>query len=255
MDKMPDSLRRFSDRVENYFRYRPRYPAEVVEFLSRRCGLLRSSVIADIGSGTGFLAELFLKNGNRVFAVEPNSEMRQAGEQYLNHYPAFRSISGMAEATGLAEACCDFVTAGQSFHWFDRPRARSEFIRILKPQGSVVLIWNDRRLDTDFLHDYENLLVEFGIDYQEVDHRKIGGEDLAQFFGTHEFVNQSFEYQQALDYASLQGRLLSSSYIPMPEHSRYQPMIQALRAVFEKHAEQGKVVFHYLTLLYASPLF
>lgn len=211
-------------------------------------------MIADIGSGTGFLAELFLKNGNTVFAVEPNAEMRETGEQYLNQYPGFHSASGAAESTGLPDACCDFVSAGQAFHWFDRARSRSEFMRILKPQGQVVLLWNDRRMDTDFLQDYENLLLEFGIDYKEVDHRKISDQDFAEFFGTCDFINQAFDYQQALDYESLQGRLLSASYIPLPSHPRYAPMIEALQSVFAIHQTQGKVLFHYRTRLYVSPL-
>src|SRR5207245_7368130 len=109
----------FSNRVENYLRYRPRYPTEIIDALTAECGLRTTSVIADLGSGTGFLAELFLSNGNQVFGIEPNREMREAGEQLLRSYPKFASVAASAEATTLAEASVDFVTAGQAFHWFD----------------------------------------------------------------------------------------------------------------------------------------
>src|SRR5947209_11876909 len=126
-----DSTSRFSSRVENYIRYRPGYPQSVVELLAGECGLTPTSVVADVGSGTGILTELFLRNGNTVYGVEPNREMREAGEGLLAGYPNFHSVDGRAEATGLPDASVDFVTAGQAFHWFDAQGARAEFSRIL----------------------------------------------------------------------------------------------------------------------------
>src|ERR1700732_4152215 len=130
-----DSKQRFSNRVADYVRYRPGYPAEVLTLLRTQCGLKSGHVIADIGSGTGFLSELFLKNGNRVYGIEPNEAMRQAGEEYLASYDGFASINGSAEATTLDDASIDFVSAGQAFHWFEPVVARHEFRRILKPEG------------------------------------------------------------------------------------------------------------------------
>ena len=154
-----DSKQRFSNRVADYIRYRPGYPSAVRDVLRSECGLKSGHVIADIGSGTGFLSELFLKNGNRVFGVEPNEAMRQAGEEYLASYDGFASVEGSAESTTLDDASVDFVTTGQAFHWFDQTAARSEFTRILKPSGWVVVIWNERLTDTTaFLRDYETLL-------------------------------------------------------------------------------------------------
>src|SRR6266446_9260655 len=107
---------RFSNRVENYIRYRPGYPKEIIELLKAECGLFPQSVVADAGSGTGLLAKLFLENGNLVFGIEPNREMRAAGERLLQAYPRFTSIAGTAEATTLPGQSVDFVTAGQAFH-------------------------------------------------------------------------------------------------------------------------------------------
>ena len=142
-----DAKERFSSRVADYVRYRPGYPSALLELLRTECGLRPGHVIADIGSGTGFLSELFLKNGNRVYGVEPNKDMRQAGEEYLASYDGFSSIEGSAEATTLDDASVDFITAGQSFHWFAPDAARREFVRILKPGGWMVIAWNDRRMD------------------------------------------------------------------------------------------------------------
>src|SRR5882757_5837179 len=145
-----DAKQRFSSRVADYVRYRPSYPSEVLDLLRSECGLRSGHVIADIGSGTGFLSELFLKNGNRVYGIEPNKEMREAGEEYLASYDSFGSIEAAAEATTLEDATIDFVTAGQAFHWFDLPEARREFARILKPEGWAVVMWNDREMNSAF---------------------------------------------------------------------------------------------------------
>ena len=117
---MLDPTKRFSNRVENYLKYRPRYPAAIIPLLESECGLTPETLVADVGSGTGFLTELFLKHGNRVLGVEPNAEMRSAGERLLAKYPTFCSVNAMAEATTLADSSIDLIIAGQAFHWFDR---------------------------------------------------------------------------------------------------------------------------------------
>src|ERR1700729_1216335 len=163
-----DSKQRFSSRVADYVRFRPGYPREALTLLQKECGLSSGQVIADVGSGTGFLSELFLKNGNRVYGIEPNKEMREAGEEYLAAYDSFGSIDASAEATTLEDATIDFVTAGQAFHWFDAPAARREFSRSLKPEGWVVVMWNDREMNSAFATAYEDVLVKFGNDYKRV---------------------------------------------------------------------------------------
>src|SRR5687768_16300575 len=158
---MTKALTRFSSRAEAYAKYRPCYPAGVVETLKSECGLTTDSVVADVGSGTGILTELLLKNGNRVFGIEPNEAMRVFAEEALKDYPQFESVDGSAEATALPDDTMDIVVAAQAFHWFDREKTKREFTRILKPNGWVALIWNERRLDTTpFLRAYENLLLQ-----------------------------------------------------------------------------------------------
>ncbi|HUI06345.1 MAG TPA: class I SAM-dependent methyltransferase [Verrucomicrobiae bacterium] len=252
---MKSPTQRFSSRVDNYVKYRPGYPSGVMQTLAKECGLTSESVVADIGSGTGILSELLLKNGNRVYGVEPNREMRTAGERLLKKYPGFTSVAGTAEATTLADQSVDFVTAGQAFHWFDRAPARQEFARTLKPDGWVVLIWNERLTDTSaFLREYEELLQKYGTDYVAVDHRHVDADAIAAFFAPHPFSLKKFENRQIVDFDGARGRLLSSSYTPEPGQANYQPMLDELRAIFDKHHVDGRVPFDYVTVMYFGQL-
>jgi SAM-dependent methyltransferase len=251
---MQSPTQRFSSRVEKYVQYRPRYPQAVIETLRAECGLTPDSVVADIGSGTGFLAELFLRHGNRVHGVEPNREMRQAGERLLAGYPNFTSMEGTAEATGLPDASVDFVTAGQAFHWFDRPRARAEFSRILRPGGWVALAWNN--WDTGgsaFMAGYEALVRAHGTDYAEVNHRLVDRPALEEFFGGPVKL-RAFPHRQEFDLEGLRGRLLSSSYVPEADQPGYAAMLAALDDLFAAHQSGGQVAFEYIAELYYARL-
>lgn len=245
---------RFSDRVENYVRYRPGYPPEILRLLKDECGLAPNHVIADIASGTGIWTRVLLENGNPVFGVEPNPEMRQAGERLLAEFPKFTSVAGSAEATTLPDASVDLVTAAQSGHWFDRARARREFVRILKPGGWLVLLWNERITDsTPFLCAYEQLLLDYATDYSDVRHERTT-EAVNEFFDPTPFQERVFDMRQEFDYAGLEGRLLSSSYAPGPGHPKHEPMLAALRGIFDTHAVDGRVGFDYTTRVYFGRL-
>jgi SAM-dependent methyltransferase len=248
-----DATQRFSSRVDNYVRYRPGYPPEVLELLKKECGLTAESVIADIAFGTGIFTRLLAENGNRVYGVEPNADMRRAGELFLKGYSRFTSVAGTAEATTLADHSVDIVTAAQAAHWFDRERARREFVRILKPGGWCALLWNDRRLDsTEFLRHYEELLRTYGTDYADV--RQQGMTLAIEGFFGNGFQTREFEYKQTLDYGGLEGRLLSSSYVPQKDHPSYDPMLRELRQIFNKHQVNGRVSFDYDTRVYYARL-
>jgi len=251
---MSDSVARFSNRAENYAKYRPNYPAGVIDILKSDCGLTETSTIADVGSGTGILSELFLKNGNPVIGIEPNAAMRQSAERLLAGFANFVSIDATAEATTLEPASVDFVTAGQAFHWFDREKARREFARILKPGGWVILIWNERRLDsTPFLRDYENLLLRYGTDYDKVRHENVTG-NIAQFFAPGAFQLKSLENVQLFDFESLKGRTRSASYTPEPGTPNFELMFAKLEEIFNAHKSEGIVTFEYETRIYYGHL-
>jgi ubiquinone/menaquinone biosynthesis C-methylase UbiE len=250
-----DSKQRFSNRVADYVRYRPGYPSAVREILRSECGLKSGYVIADIGSGTGFLSELFLKNGNRVFGVEPNEAMRQAGEEYLASYDGFASINGSAESTTLDDLSVNFVTAGQAFHWFDQNRARTEFARILKPAGWVVVIWNERLTDTTpFLRDYESLLRKFGTDYASVKESYPSEQHMRDFFGPNAYASRTLPNFQEFDFAGVAGRLRSSSFIPAADHPNFAPMMEELQRIFTDYNQDDRVRLEYSTRIYFGHL-
>lgn len=241
------STERFTSRVENYIRYRPHYPRSVIECLRSDCALTTQSIVADVGSGTGILSELFLANGNLVFGVEPNDAMREAAERLLSEWPQFVSRNGTAEATGLDSSSVDFVTVGQAFHWFDRSASRAELARVLKPGGWVVIVFNERAASASpFDTAYEKLLETFAIGYSFVNHRSIDIGALREFFAG-EMSSRTFDNSQNFDFDGLKGRLLSSSYAPEIGHPQHDAMMLGLRDVFDAHQVNGEVTIHYDT--------
>ena len=250
-----DPKQRFTNRVDLYARCRPGYPPAILGLLREECGLTPESVVADIGSGTGLLTHLVLTEGCLVYGVEPNAAMRDAGEKFLEKYPRFRTVAGSAERTTLPNSCADLITSGQAFHWFDVPRARAEFERVLKPHGQVALVWNERDRDrTPFLRDYENLLITYGTDYRQVAATYPGSRQMERFFGAATFREKSFPNVQTFDFDGLRGRLLSSSYSPAEGHPNREPMLEALARLFEAHEQAGHVRFDYDTRVYYGRL-
>jgi SAM-dependent methyltransferase len=250
-----DAKQRFSTRAADYVRYRPGYPGKIVEILCLDCGLVSGNVVADIGSGTGLLAEIFLKNGNRVFGIEPNLEMRAAGEEYLSRYPQFVSVEGSAEATTLAEKSVDIITAGQAFHWFEPHGTRREFARILKPNGWCAAIWNLRRVaGSEFGREYETLLARYCTDYARVKEAYPETQDMEKFFGPGNFRAREVPNRQEFDFEGLRGRLRSSSYAPREDNANFVPMMKELRIMFERYQRDGRVRMEYSTRIFVGQL-
>jgi len=247
-----DPTCRFSNRVADYVRYRPHYPAAVLDVLRQEAGLRTEHVVVDIGSGTGFLTELFLAAGHCVLGVEPNAEMRAAGEQYLAKWDNFTSVDGLAEATTLDAQCADLAVAGQAFHWFRPAETRVEFQRILRPGGGVALIWNDRQADAaGVFAAYEKLVQDFRTDNSAEVHRVVLRAEqgpLIQFFSPQIFSRRVIPgLTQEFDFAGLKGRLLSASYAPKEGHPRHQAMMAELRQIFDQYQRGGRVRFEHST--------
>jgi SAM-dependent methyltransferase len=250
-----DSKDRFSSRADDYVRYRPGYPPAILDVLRKECALLTESVVADIGSGTGILTELLLASGHRVYGVEPNAAMREAGEEFLQNHPRFDSVAGSAEATTLETASIDLIVAGQAFHWFEPVAARREFARILAPQGRVALIWNERDVQSSaFMRAYERLLGRHGTDYSKVQHVYSEQARLDGFFSPGELHSREFANTQVVSLDGLRGRLMSASYAPQPGEPGYLPMIEDLGALFEAHQEMDRVAIRYRTRIYWGTL-
>jgi ubiquinone/menaquinone biosynthesis C-methylase UbiE len=249
-----DSKTRFSSRAEYYSKYRPRYPEDIIQFMRKELGFGESSVIADIGSGTGILSELFLKHGNTVFAVEPNREMRATAEALLSKYPGFRSVQGTAEDSTLPATSVDFVTAAQAFHWFDPIKTKVEFSSILKPNGWVLLVWNVRTVSTALMREYESLVSKYATRSCERGTAKarVGEEGLRNFLG--QYGEKRFENSQVLNFEGLKGRLLSSSYAPLPAEQGNDSMLAELRRIFDSYQQDGVVHFDYETEVYYAQL-
>lgn len=253
MDLPADSTRRFSERAEDYARYRPKYPPDLIPLLQAEIGLSPGWRIADVGSGTGLSAEPFIALGCEVFGVEPNDEMRAAAESCLGNRP-FRSVAGKAEATTLPPASVDLILAGQAFHWFEVRQAKREFLRILRLPKRVALVWNTRKLDGSlFLGEYEELLLKFGTDYDRVRHDTRRERLLSGFFARG-FSRRVLPNQQSLDHDGLRGRLLSSSYTPGESDPARAAMLSELDAIFKRNEARGRVHLEYETEIYFGRL-
>ena len=249
------STERFSDRVDDYVRYRPDYPAALVDWLRREHGVDASWDVADVGAGTGISAKLLLDAGHRVTAVEPNAAMRAAAERWLGADPRFRAVDGRADATGLPDASVALIVVAQAFHWFDEAATRREFARILRPGGLAAIVWNSRRLvGTPFLEGYEALLQRYGTDYTSVAERYADESRMRAWFGAGFRGTARFDHGQQLDFDTLRGRLMSSSYAPRAGHPQHVPMLDALRTLFDATAVDGRIDFTYDTRVYVGTL-
>ena len=242
-----DSIARFSRTVEHYRKHRPTYPQTIVEFLEGACRLPRTATIADIGSGTGRLSEIFLKAGYRVLGVEPNRDMRLACQEMLHRYSGFTGVAAVAEETTLEHQSVDLIVAGQAYHWFDQYRARKEFGRILRPEGWVALVWNIVRQDTPFLQAFDQFLRT----YRSATLRSSGigarafDDEFAAWYAPGRVRVKSFDSAQVVDYEGLKGCVLSYSFIPAPGSCEYDAMLKHLETVFREHQERGLVTIHY----------
>lgn len=211
-----------------------------------------TSVIADIGSGTGILSRLFLRNGNRVFGVEPNREMRDMAETLLSDNLNFTSVVGTAEESTLPDDCADFVAAGQAFHWFDVRKAKVEFLRILKPGGFVTLFWNRPNMEgSAFMRAYAETMAKY---YPKKGSDTIGpSPEVVQFFDG-KLQMRTFANAQVHDFDGLKGGVLSSSWSPLPEDPLCEAILTDLRGLFDAFQENGQIRVGWITELYFGSL-
>jgi SAM-dependent methyltransferase len=245
-----DSTQRFSNRVDNYVKYRPHYPKQIIAYLNDAIGFNTSFIVADIGSGTGILSELFLQHGNKLIAVEPNAAMRLKAEELFSNYNNFISIDATAEETKLENETVDLIIAAQAFHWFDAEKTKKEFNRIAKQNAFCILIWNERLVESAFEKEYENFLLKYATDYASIDHKNITPQKIEAFFSPQIVTTATFDNEQIFDFEALKGRLLSSSYIPAEENEKYFLMIRELKILFEKFQTNDLVKFNYETKLF-----
>jgi SAM-dependent methyltransferase len=248
---MPDNTQRFNGRAGDYNRYRQRYPTdEILTRLREWCGLTPSWLVADVGAGTGMLAEVFLENGNRVLAIEPNLDMRDQMRASVEGNlgkptPQLEIIDATAEDTMLPTASIDLVAAGRAFHWFDQERALAEFRRILTPDGWVALVAADRDRDStdpayrDQIDAYETLMSEHGTDYTRVVRSGYRSYNRMDTFFDGELHQTQLPGLRQLDWTTFRGHTMSLSVSPQPSQPSFAEFESALRKYFDTYAHAG----------------
>ncbi len=232
---------RFDGKSNTYAKYRPSYPMESLDLIFGELGIDSGKVIADIGSGTGIFTKLLLERGNTVYAVEPNNDMRAKAESSLWLYDKFHSINGSAESTKLDDSSVDCITVAQAFHWFDVDLFKTECKRILKPHGTVILVWNSR--DEEHIINKENEKINKAfcknfIGFSGGISGPVKSQSISVFFnGNYQF--KSFENFIKFDKDGFIGRNLSSSYAPKENDPNYKEYIKSLEEMFNKYSENG----------------
>lgn len=242
-----DTVERFNDRVLDYVKYRPGYPADAIQAIVDGLGSPRRLRAADVGAGTGISARLLAERGVRVVAVEPGEAMRRAAAPHVNVV----WVSGLAEATGLQGESVDVVLSAQSFHWFHPARALCEFARILKPRSRLAIMWNRRRRDDPFTAGYREALIDVGAGPET---ERMGFDpDVITLCGLFSPAERlTFPNVQRFDLNGLIGRARSASYAPKIG-SRGEELVRRLRALHARHADaDGFATMIYETEIYRA---
>jgi ubiquinone/menaquinone biosynthesis C-methylase UbiE len=249
-----DFTHRFDKRAAVYAKYRPGYPKGILDILRSEIGFNPHTSVADIGSGTGLLSRLFLENGNRVYGVEPNDEMRLHAEQALSSFPGFISVRGRAESTTLKAASVDLITVAQALHWFDGDQAIREFERILGKNGYLCVLYNDRNINDPFMKAYEDVVQKHARDRAEVldvwRSEPWKEDNLSTFFHERKYGRFTLPNEQFLNLKGLLGRMMSASYMPnVDERERFEALSQDVSRLFTDWAKGGTVRLLYETII------
>ena len=241
-----DFTKRFTGRASFYSTSRPSYPRRFLDILRSEIDFDETYTVADIGSGTGLLSQLFLENGNHVLAVEPNDEMRGFAEKSLHRFTRFLSVRGTAENTGIENASVDLVVVGQALHWFDCEASSREFARILKTNGHVCIVYNDRNTEESFMREYDLILRKYARNRASVP--TIDDAYLSKFFKNGKYSKFLLPNEQLLDLEGLLGRMTSASYMPSPSDvDQFALLREDVTRLFKAYEKRGMVRMLYDT--------
>jgi SAM-dependent methyltransferase len=238
----PASTVRFSDRADDYARFRPSFPAAAVDAILDGLGAPERLAAADVGAGTGIFARLLADRGVRTAAVEPNAAMRDAAAPH----PHVVWHDGTAEATGLPAGAHDLVAVAQAFHWFRVPETASELHRVLRPGGRLAIVWNHRSRDDAFTLGYREALE--AIDGEAPAERSTFVPTTVTttgLFADHRLL--TFPFVQPMTEAELLGRARSTSTVPK-SGPRLDHLLALLRDLHARHrGPDGRATMVYRT--------
>lgn len=249
-----DATKKFDGIANEYTQSRPSYAIEFIECLYEKYGVTKSSVIADIGSGTGKFAKQLLDKGSKVFCVEPNADMRLVAEKELSSYPNFSSVDGCAEDTTLPDNSIDFITTAQAFHWFDTKSFKKECTRIIKPDGKAFLIWNTRNDEALINQELHKVYSKFCPDFKGFSGgTKLHDDRIKEFFnGAYQYI--TFNNPLYFDREKFINRSLSGSYSLKKGDSNFDLYIEEINKIFDKFEIDGIVKIENQTVAYVGTL-
>ena len=167
----------FGRQAGSYAKVRPAYPAAVMETLTSLLPPTPDVHVCDLAAGTGILTRQLLDSGYRVTAVEPVGGMREELERQLAK-AGVDILDGTAEHLPLDDRSVDAVTVGQAFHWFDPQPALTDIARVLKPGGVLLMVWNARDENVDWMRQWGDLVADLGGGRPYQDHRELLWEDV-----------------------------------------------------------------------------
>jgi len=241
--------------VHAYDAHRPSYPAATLAELADLGALTPSTVVADVGSGTGIFAEVLLHHGHRVFGVEPSHELSAVADVRLAGHLGFTNVLGSAEHTSLDDRCVDLVTAASALHWFDADEARTEFSRILRKPGWTAALWNFRTTgDSAFGEAFDRLWRDVLGPPPAAGREEIEAAVAPEFFNGRTFERYSFANPLLCNEEHLVGLTASSSHAPPRDDPGWHDIEQHMRHLHQIHQRDGLVQVPYETIMYCGRL-
>jgi len=240
------NITKFNGKSIVYSKFRPDYPNELIMDMISENKLKEDSIVADIGSGTGIMTKKLLDHGFKVFAVEPNTEMRKVAEDKLEKYKHFIPVEGSAENTTLLKSSVDFITVAQAFHWFDLKRFQKECQRILKIDGKVAIISNER-MTTSINQEIEVAYKRFCPDFNGFSNGLNNSQEIYDRFFKENYSVKIYENPLSYNKNDFIGRHLSSSFSLTKDDKYYPNLVEALSSIFEKYSKNGIVAVPNLT--------
>jgi len=233
-----DTKQVFSRKAEKYAKYRWEYAARAIETILDLTQMSILSTVADLGAGTGKLTKHFVGKAQRIYAIEPNFELRQILSRDLGAIPSISVMDTCAEDTKLPDNTVNVITVAQAIHWFDPEPARQEMLRILKEAGWLALIRN-YGADGEPNKAVQSLMTEeYGADFSVLTERP--EEKPARFyFANDDFQRYVFPFAFHQGWEEFLGTLTTVSFMPDEDHPLFPKLEARAREIFSQYSNHG----------------